>query len=49
MFLPRRVSHEKYDAVLDEYRCSNIGLAATEDFRYTNLIKDIGVSRINSF
>jgi len=42
MFLPRRVSKEKYDAVLDEYRCSNIGLAATSDFTAVYQVDNIG-------
>lgn len=46
IFLPRRVSNEKYDAVLDEYRCSNIGIYASEDFRVTKKIEDVGVSTL---
>ena len=43
VFLPRRVSKEKYDAKQDEYRCSNIGIAASDDFRVLDLVTDVGV------
>ena len=43
VFLPRRVSYEKYNDVQDEYRCSNIAIAANADFSITRAIRDIGV------
>jgi len=41
-FLPRRVSKEKYDAVKDEYRCSNVGVLADEFWRDLHLVSDVG-------
>ena len=37
-FLPRRVSSEPYDEVLDEGRCGNLLIAASEDFEQIQII-----------
>jgi len=41
-FLPRRVSFEEYDEVLDEERCGNIAIVADENFSKVEVIKDVG-------
>ena len=43
MIFPRRLSHEKYDAVLDEYRCSNTLISSNENFSSLRVRSDIGV------
>jgi len=45
-FLPRRVSHEEYDEVLDEERCGNLALIADEDFSHVE-VKELGA--LNKF
>jgi soluble calcium-activated nucleotidase 1 len=40
-FLPRRVSREPYDDVLDERRCSNLALVASEDFAEVE-VREVG-------
>jgi len=42
LITPRRLSKEKYDAELDEYRCTNKGMLATEDFSSVTVLDDIG-------
>lgn len=39
---PRRVSKEKYDEDLDEYRCSNTLFQANHDFSQVKVIRDVG-------
>lgn len=41
-FLPRRVSKEAYDEVLDEKRGSNIALSANDDFTHVNMSAIVG-------
>jgi len=42
LILPRRVSKEIYDEVLDEERCGNIMLEATEDFQTVDVHQNMG-------
>jgi len=38
-FLPRRVSKEAYDEVLDEGRCGNLLIVADEDFEQIDVVE----------
>jgi len=48
-FLPRRVSHEDYDEVLDEERCGNIAIISDENFEHIE-VEEIGeLNKIRGF